>query len=92
MGSAYGFGGFGKIMGPLGLALIVGSSDVVSPKATLAAIDPAMLFLASFYLLTEIVFWCVGLEVKGRSIEQIDADLTEQSAQTRARPATAASD
>jgi putative MFS transporter len=43
MGSAYGFGSFGKIIGPLGLALIVGSSDVVSPKATIAAINPAML-------------------------------------------------
>jgi putative MFS transporter len=47
MGSAYGFGSLGKIFGPLGLALIVGSSDVVSPKATIAAIDPAMLYLAS---------------------------------------------
>jgi len=77
MGSAYGFGSFGKIIGPLGLALIVGSSDVVSPKATLAAIDPAMLYLASWYLLTGIVFFFIGLEVKGRSIEEIDADLSK---------------
>jgi hypothetical protein len=28
--------------GPLGLALIVGSSDIVAPKATLPAIEPAM--------------------------------------------------
>ena len=40
MGSAYGFGSIGKIVGPLGLALIVGSSDVVSPKATIDAIQP----------------------------------------------------
>ena len=29
MGSAYGFGGIGKIIGPLGLALIVGTSNVI---------------------------------------------------------------
>ena len=31
MGSAYGFGGIGKIVGPVGLALIAGSSNVVNP-------------------------------------------------------------
>jgi MFS transporter, putative metabolite:H+ symporter len=39
MGSAYGFGGLGKIIGPLGLALIVGSSNVVTPQASMAMID-----------------------------------------------------
>ncbi len=79
MGSAYGFGSLGKIIGPLGLALIVGSSDVVSPKATLAAIDPAMLFLASWYLVGGIVFFFIGLETKGRSIEEIDAELLKRA-------------
>jgi MFS transporter, putative metabolite:H+ symporter len=60
MGSAYGFGSIGKIVGPLGLALIVGSSDVVSPKATIDAIQPAMLYLASWYLLTGITFFFIG--------------------------------
>ncbi len=41
MGSAYGFGGIGKIIGPLGLALMVGASDVITPKATLDAIVPS---------------------------------------------------
>jgi MFS transporter, putative metabolite:H+ symporter len=91
MGSAYGFGSLGKIIGPLGLALIVGSSDVVSPKATIAAIDPAMLYLASWYLLGGIVFFFIGLETKGRSIEQIDAELTarHEGATARRRAATA---
>jgi hypothetical protein len=31
MGSAYGFGGIGKIIGPPGLALVVGSANVVKP-------------------------------------------------------------
>ena len=50
MGFGYGLGNFGKIIGPLGLALIVGSSDIVAPKATLPAIEPAMYYLAA---------WCV---------------------------------
>jgi putative MFS transporter len=35
MGFSYGVGNLGKIIGPLGLALIAGSSDLVSPKATI---------------------------------------------------------
>ena len=83
MGSAYGFGSLGKIIGPLGLALIVGTSDVVSPKATLAAINPAMLYLASWYLLGGIVFLFIGMEVKGRSIEEIDAALSQTATAAR---------
>ena len=51
MGSAYGFGGIGKVIGPLGLALVVGSSNVVKPEATLGAIQPAFLYLASWFAL-----------------------------------------
>ncbi|MBV8888351.1 MAG: MFS transporter [Alphaproteobacteria bacterium] len=91
MGSAYGFGSLGKILGPLGLALIVGTSDVVNPKATIAAIDPAMLYLASWYLLAGIVFWFIGLETKGRSIEEIDEALA-RPASPRAKPAPAIAD
>src|SRR5580693_6591364 len=35
MGSAYGFGGIGKNIGPIGLALIVGSSNIVKPDVTI---------------------------------------------------------
>ena len=38
MGFGYGLGNFGKVMGPLGLALIAGSSNYVNPKADLAAL------------------------------------------------------
>jgi len=41
MGFSYGIGNLGKIKGPLGLALIAGSSDLVSPKATIDALFPA---------------------------------------------------
>jgi MFS transporter, putative metabolite:H+ symporter len=75
MGAAYGFGGLGKIIGPLGLALIVGSSDVVSPKATLDGLFPAMLYLSSWYLVAGCAFLFLGFETKGRSIEEIDREL-----------------
>jgi putative MFS transporter len=75
MGFGFGLGNFGKILGPLGLALIVGSSDVISPKATIAAIEPAMLYLAAWYALSGVVFLLLGLETRGRSLEELDAAL-----------------
>ena len=75
MGSAYGFGGIGKVIGPLGLALVVGSANVVKPEATLDAIQPAFFYLASWYVLAGAVYLFLGIETQGRSIEQIDAEL-----------------
>ena len=46
-GLAQAANGIGKILGPVCLALIAGSGDVVSPKATADAIAPAFLFLAA---------------------------------------------
>jgi MFS transporter, putative metabolite:H+ symporter len=75
MGSAYGFGGLGKIIGPLGLALIIGSSNIVTPQASVAMIGPAFIYLAGWYLLAGIVYYFFGIETKGRSIEYIDGEL-----------------
>jgi putative MFS transporter len=75
MGSAYGFGGIGKVIGPLGLALVVGSSNVVKPEATLGAIQPAFLYLASWFALAGAVYLFLGIETKGRTIEEIDRAL-----------------
>jgi MFS transporter, putative metabolite:H+ symporter len=72
MGSAYGFGGIGKIIGPLGLALIVGSSNVVTPQASVAAIVPAFIYLGAWFALAGAVYYFLGIETKGRSIEEID--------------------
>jgi putative MFS transporter len=75
MGLAYGVGNCGKVLGPLGLALIIGSSNYVSPKASLEAIPSALLFLAFWYLFAACSFWLFGIETKGRSIEEIDSAL-----------------
>lgn len=72
MGLGYGVGNIGKFIGPLGLALIAGSSDYISPKATADAIGPAFLYFAAWWVIGGLVFWFLGMETKGRSIEDID--------------------
>ena len=76
LGFGYGVGNLGKIISPLGLAVIVGTSNFVKPHATIAAIFPAMVFLAFWAALAALAFLLVGLETKGRSIEEIDRALT----------------
>jgi len=77
MGVGYGTGNIGKIIGPLGLAVIVGTSNFVKPEATLSAIVPALLYLAFWYGQAGVAFWLLGFETKGRSIEDIDAALAK---------------
>lgn len=75
MGSAYGFGGIGKIIGPLGLALIVGSSNVIKPEASVEKIVPAFIYLGAWYALAGIVYGVLGIETRHRTIAQIDREL-----------------
>jgi putative MFS transporter len=77
MGVGYGTGNIGKVIGPLGLAVIVGTSNFVKPQATLDAIVPALLYLAFWYAEAGIAFWLLGFETKGRSIEEIDSSLAK---------------
>ncbi len=76
MGLGYGVGNLGKFIGPAGLALIAGSSNYVSPKATLDALIPGMNFFAFWYVLGAAAIWFIGFETSGRTIEEIDDDLT----------------
>ncbi|MFL9875645.1 MFS transporter [Paraburkholderia megapolitana] len=71
MGWAYGVGGLGKIIGPLGLALIVGSSNVINPAASLASLIPAFGFLATCYLVAGLSFLLFGIETRGAALETI---------------------
>jgi MFS transporter, putative metabolite:H+ symporter len=77
--------GVGKILGPLALALIAGSSNIVSPKATGDAVLPAFVFLAANMLLVALGFLLLGEETHGRTIAQ---DGAEQRPPTR-QPAAA---
>jgi MFS transporter, putative metabolite:H+ symporter len=58
--------GVGKIPGPLALALIAGSSNLVSPQATEDAVLPAFLFLSVNMLLVALGFGFLGVETHGR--------------------------
>jgi putative MFS transporter len=87
MGFSYGVGNLGKIIGPLGLALIVGSSNYVSPKVTLDAIFPALLFLAFWYGQAGLVFALLGFETRGRSLEEINSALDARAPKPRAAAA-----
>ena len=75
MGSAYGFGGIGKIIGPLGLALIVGSNNYLKPDVPLPQIPTAFLYLGCWFLMAGAVYYFFGMETKGKSIDQIDKEL-----------------
>jgi putative MFS transporter len=76
MGLGYGFGNLGKFIGPAGLAVIAGSTNFVTPKATLAALVPAMNYFAVWYLVGAAAIWFIGFETKGRTIGEIDGTLT----------------
>ena len=80
MGSAYGFGGLGKIIGPLGLALVVGSANVVKPDASVEHLLPAFIYLASWFAMAGAVYFFLGIETQGRSIEEIDRELKRSPA------------
>jgi putative MFS transporter len=75
MGSAYGFGGLGKVIGPLGLALIVGSTNIITPKASVAALVPAFSYLAGFFVLAGLAYIFIGMETKGQTLETIEQNL-----------------
>jgi hypothetical protein len=71
MGFGYSIGNSGRIVGTLALAVIVGSSNYVSPQVTLDAISPAFMFLSYWYAQAALAFLLLGIETKGRSIEEI---------------------
>ena len=79
MGAAYGFGGIGKIIGPLGLAMIVGTADVITPKATLDAIGPAFAYFTAWMVLCGCAFLFFGFETGRQSIGAIDDRLVRKA-------------
>jgi putative MFS transporter len=90
MGFGYGVGNLGKIIGPLALAIIVGSSNYVAPKVTMDAIFPSFLFLAFWYAQAAFAFLLLGIETKGRSIQEIGESLDRSAiAPIAATPRTA---
>ena len=69
--------GFGKILGPIGLAVIAGTSNIVQPEATKGAIPPGMVFLAGAMLLTALGFLLIP-ETRGKTLEAVEEELEDQ--------------
>jgi hypothetical protein len=60
--------GIGKIAGPLCLALIAGTTNLITPKATLDAGAPAFLFLAAYGLAIGLAFTLLGIDAHGKPL------------------------
>ncbi len=60
--------GVGKIVGPLALALLAGSDNIIAPKATAAAIFPAFIFLGGTMVAVMLAFMFLGVETHGRAL------------------------
>jgi len=67
-GLAQGVNGVGKMLGPLILALIAGTSNVVAPKATESAVLPAFAFLAACSLAAGLAYTLLPIETHGRAL------------------------
>ncbi|HEY2537947.1 MAG TPA: MFS transporter [Stellaceae bacterium] len=74
-GFVYGISNLGKFIGPAGLAVIIGASSYVSPKATLAGIVPGFNYFAVWYVLAVVAYLLIGMETRGQTIEELDAAL-----------------
>jgi MFS transporter, putative metabolite:H+ symporter len=68
--------GIGKILGPMSLALIAGTSNIVNPHATAEAVLPAYLFLAGCMVLVGLSFVILGVETHGRAMALGTEDAT----------------
>jgi MFS transporter, putative metabolite:H+ symporter len=58
--------GVGKILGPLALALLAGSGNVIAPKATAAAVFPAFVLLGAVMLAVALAYLFLGVETHGK--------------------------
>src|ERR1700692_2136384 len=74
-GSAYGFLGMGNILRPGGPSLTVGSGNYLKPDVPLPQIPTAFVYLGCWFLMAGIVYYFLGIETRGKSIEQIDKEM-----------------
>ncbi|HEY1609232.1 MAG TPA: MFS transporter [Paraburkholderia sp.] len=79
-------GSVGKMIGPIGLAWVAGSSNMVMPSATLGVIVPAFQFLALCLLLCGVTYLFVGIEARGKTLESLDEQFAQQRELGRAMP------
>lgn len=75
MGASYGFGGLGKIIGPMGLALIVGASASATPASGEISFQNAFIYFAAWYGIACLSYILWGIETRGKTLDQIDAQV-----------------
>ena len=73
-----GTGNIARIIAPLILAVLAGSSNLVQPEAT-AAVAPGYFFFMAAAILIAVIGYAMGFETKGKSIEEIDRHFMEQT-------------
>jgi putative MFS transporter len=73
----------GKIMGPLGLALIAGTGNFVTPEATEAAITPGFIYLGAGGLLV-LVGYLLLPETHGKTLESVVSEVARRDRETPA--------
>jgi putative MFS transporter len=81
--------GVGKILGPLSLAVIAGTSNVLKPAATEAAVFPAFMFLAFCGLAVGLAFTFLAHETHGKAVPQ-DSEQAPIAARRIAAPSAGA--
>lgn len=74
MGLAQAASGVGKFFSPFVLALMAGSSNLITPQTTTAVVVPAFLFFAAGSLLAAFVLTVWGRETHGAPLTMADAD------------------
>ena len=77
VGLAQAANGVGKIAGPMCLALIAGTGNLITPQATAAAVTPAFLFLAGCGLALGLACAFLGFETHGRPLSLTEAPAAE---------------
>jgi MFS transporter, putative metabolite:H+ symporter len=55
--------------------LIVGSGNYLKPDVPLPQIPTAFVYLGCWFLMAGAVYYFLGIETRGKSIEQIDKEL-----------------
>jgi putative MFS transporter len=68
VGLAQGVNGIGKILGPLILGVIAGAGDVITPRATEAAIIPAFTVMAACALVAGLAYVFLPIETHGKAL------------------------
>jgi putative MFS transporter len=79
-GLANAMGGIGKIIGPVVLALIAGTGNLVTPEATTSALMPTFILLAVLMLAVAAAFAFIAPEPHGRSLDEFEAELEAAAA------------